>query len=546
MRRAALTALALIAFGAASTPARAGTYDVVACGAGGVNNSWSPYVPGARMQATSGCSGGGIVASNRLGAGAPGPGEQAWQSFWAPPGAKVVAVTMTGGYWRPGASEPGAEDYSAELADPVSGVFVDGCSAYSTARCSLWYPGGRTVAVSPTDGVAFVVSCRGARCRGSISSPSPEFGAASAAVRMTALSVRVSDDTVPSVPAPAGDVTGGWVRGTRTVSVRGSDNSGVRAVRAYVDGQARGSDTLACDYTQTAPCPASSERSFAIDTTTLADGTHTLRVEAVDTAANAGSSSATIRVDNTAPSVAVSGAGSPGAAHPGPVTVSLDAHDSASGMGEIVWRLDDATEWTHVPGDEAGVAVVADGEHRLTYYAVDAAGNRSSDQTRTVTIKRTPEASPRDAGPGFADRAANPGTTFTAARRFGPPCPQAATLSADRTAVINARALLVGFPLPGAPDCTMASATLRLYVTAHDGTPIAATRASSSWSAGSVTWDTRPGLVGPSATAPAQTGWVEWDVTAQVAGLYRHGDNGLYLSGAATDRAAQLVVRFAE
>jgi hypothetical protein len=330
------------------------------------------------------------------------------------------------------------------------------------------------------------------------------------------------------------------------VTVRGSDSTGVRLLRAYVDGQARGSDTLTCDYTQAAPCPASPQRSFAIDTTALDDGAHTLRAEAVDPAANTGASSATIRVDNTAPSVTVGGAGAAGIAHPGAVTVSLDAHDAASGMGEIAWRLDDAAEWTHVPGDEAAVAVTGDGEHRLTYYAVDAAGNRTSEQTRTVAIRRTLEASPRDPGPGFGARTDNPGTTFSAARRFGPPCPEAATLSADRTAALTPRALLVGFPLPGAPDCEVASATLRLYVTAHDGAPISATRASSSWSPGSVTWDTRPGVVGPSATAPAQTGWVEWNVTGQVAGLYRHGDNGLYVSGAATDRPAQLVVRFAE
>jgi hypothetical protein len=104
----------------------------------------------------------------------------------------------------------------------------------------------------------------------------------------------------------------------------------------------------------------------------------------------------------------------------------------------------------------------------------------------------------------------------------------------------------VGFPLPGAPDCVVGSAKLRVYVTSHDPTPIQATRASSAWTPSAVTWDTRPGLVGATATAPAGLGWVELDVTPQVAGLYRHGDNGLYVSGAATDRPAHLVVRFAE
>jgi hypothetical protein len=177
---------------------------------------------------------------------------------------------------------------------------------------------------------------------------------------------------------------------------------------------------------------------------------------------------------------------------------------------------------------------------------VDAAGNRSAEEVRTIAIRRPPEPTPRDPGPGFGARTANPGTTFTAARRFGEPCPPEATLTADRTAALNDRALLVGFPLPGAPDCGVASATLRVDVTAHDSRPIEATRASSAWSPAAVTWDTRPGVVGAAATTPARLGWVELDVTVQVAGLYRHGDNGLWVSGAATDRPAQLVVRFAE
>jgi hypothetical protein len=360
--------------------------------------------------------------------------------------------------------------------------------------------------------------------------------------------VRVRDDTAPDVSAVGGDITAGWVRGTRTAVVRATDSAGVRTFRASLDGGQVASDTLTCDYTRAAPCPGSVQRSIPIDTAALADGPHAIRVEAVDAGANTGAAVATVRVDNSAPTVKVSGAGAPERPHPGPVTVELDASDAASGMGggEIVWKVDDAPEWTHVAGDEAAVAVTGDGEHRLTYYAVDAAGNRSSEQTRTVAIERTPEALPRDPGPGFAARTVSPGTTFIAARRFGPPCPAEATLPPDRSAALTGRALLIGFPMPGAPDCAVASATLRIYVTGHDGGPVAVTRASSSWSPDAVSWDTRPGVVGPSATVQAHSGWMEWDVTAQVAGLYRHGDNGLYVDGAATDRPAELVVRFAE
>ena len=547
--RLAVTALATtVALALPPAASQAGTYDVVACAAapGGANHSWSAYVPGPRMHAQPNCSGGaGLVVSNRPGAGVPAPGEQAWLSFWAPPGANVVSATFTGGYWRPGGSEPGAEDYSAQLVDADRGSHIDGCSGYSTAHCASWSAAPRTVSFTPTRGIALVASCWGGRCRDGLTAPSPEFGAASAAVRMTALSVRVSDTSLPTVISA---VPGGWLRGTRTIAYSASDNVGIRTMRLQVGGADRASETLTCDYTRSEPCPPDVDRAYELDTTSLPDGPHAVRAEAVDAAANAGASpAATVRVDNTPPSVSLSGAGSSSSPHPGPVTVALDARDAASGMGggEIVWKLDDSG-WQYSAGDEAEVRVEGDGEHRLAWYAVDAAGNRSSEGTRTIAIQRPREPSPRDPGPGFAARTANPGTTFTAARRFGDPCPAEATFAADRTAALNGRTLLLGFPLPGAPDCAVVSATLRIHVAAHDGKPIEATRASSAWSPAAVTWDTRPGLVGAASATPARLGWVEQDVTAQVAGLYRHGDNGLYVTGAATDRPAQLTVRFSE
>jgi hypothetical protein len=144
-------------------------------------------------------------------------------------------------------------------------------------------------------------------------------------------------------------------------------------------------------------------------------------------------------------------------------------------------------------------------------------------------------------------------STFTAAKRFGAPCPAAATLTATRNAAIaegdpsrrfaavqvgpqsSRQDALVGFPLPAARDCSIESAKLRLYAVSwtagYTGRPVSAARASSSWDEPGVTWNVRPGTVGAAATAtvPASAGWMEWDVTAQVQAMYRYGDNGIYL-----------------
>jgi hypothetical protein len=309
----------------------------------------------------------------------------------------------------------------------------------------------------------------------------------------------------------------------------------------------------------------------------LADGATVVRARAVSGAGIAGASArAVVRVDRGSPVATLTGAGSPATAHPGSVAVTLSGRDALSGMGEapagdpvtagghVAYRLDGAA-WTLVRGDEAAIAVTDAGHHTLAYYAVDAAGNRSAEQTRAILIAPGASGDPVVRG-GFGARTANPRTTFTAAARFGDPCPAVASLAGARDAALGNGQTLVGFDLPAAPDCTVESARLRLYAAAASAAaPVDVARAGAAWDAATVTADTAPGSVGPAAraTSPGTPGWVEWDVTAQVQALYRRGDNGLLVrspSGAAPvawctrtappascdgDRRPQLVVRFA-
>jgi hypothetical protein len=242
--------------------------------------------------------------------------------------------------------------------------------------------------------------------------------------------------------------------------------------------------------------------------------------------------------------------------------VTLIADDAVSGTGHVAYKLDGG-DWVRVEGDEAAVRIGGAGAHVLAYQAVDAVGNRSPEQTRTITIRPGDSRSVLDVA-GFGDWTANPRTTFTAAPRFGPPCPAQATLVATRDAGSGGRDALLGFALPAAPDCVVASARLRLYAPpAAAGSRVDVARASAAWSEAAVDTDSWPGLVGAvaNATVPDGGGWAEWDVAAQVQALYRHGDNGLQAragapvawctreantAGCGADRRPELVLRFAE
>jgi subtilisin family serine protease len=84
-------------------------------------------------------------------------------------------------------------------------------------------------------------------------------------------------DTTPPTTSIASPANGATVSGTTTVSATASDNVGVSRVELYVDGSLAGTDTT-------------SPYSFSWNTTTVANGSHTLQTRAFDAAGNTGSS----------------------------------------------------------------------------------------------------------------------------------------------------------------------------------------------------------------------------------------------------------------
>jgi subtilisin family serine protease len=84
-------------------------------------------------------------------------------------------------------------------------------------------------------------------------------------------------DTTPPTTSITSPASGATVSGTTTVSANASDNVGVSRVELYVDGSLAGTDTT-------------SPYSFSWNTTSVANGSHTLQTRAFDAAGNSGSS----------------------------------------------------------------------------------------------------------------------------------------------------------------------------------------------------------------------------------------------------------------
>ena len=97
-------------------------------------------------------------------------------------------------------------------------------------------------------------------------------------------SVPLPDTTAPavSITSPAA----GTVAGTITLAATATDASGVAGVQFKVDGVNLGAEDLSSPY------------SISWDTTTVANGTHTITVEARDAVGNVGTSSLVVTVSN--------------------------------------------------------------------------------------------------------------------------------------------------------------------------------------------------------------------------------------------------------
>lgn len=104
------------------------------------------------------------------------------------------------------------------------------------------------------------------------------------------------------------------------------------------------------------------------------DGTHSIEAQAVDAAGHTASASTTVRIDNSNPSVSISLSGQQGGNgwFIGPVTATVNASDSLSGLQSSQIQADGGG-WA-----SGSVTVSGEGGHNFNARAVDVAGNEGA------------------------------------------------------------------------------------------------------------------------------------------------------------------------
>lgn len=300
-----LLVLLLLALGA--TSARAGSYDVHACGssAGFENNAWRASADRGMLAYTKCPARGdlrrGMVVRNKAERGTVRRGRSATMTFSAPSGARLAGLAYDwDGYRANGEWSIGLSSDDRWLA---------GCRARRpslTAACRLGAPNRsewpRFLGLNGRRSVSLEATCgRSAGC-GARSTRDRATGGARAILSMSRATVRVEDFTTPRISTTRdGIFDGRWQRATRNAAFDAQDNVGIRESRLAVDGVTRAQYRSACDYTRRVPCPKLSARNSPIDTRRLTDGVHGLSLAAVDTAGNPVQIQRTVRVDNHAP-----------------------------------------------------------------------------------------------------------------------------------------------------------------------------------------------------------------------------------------------------
>ncbi|MEA2089688.1 MAG: Ig-like domain-containing protein, partial [Thermoproteota archaeon] len=133
--------------------------------------------------------------------------------------------------------------------------------------------------------------------------------------------------------------------------------------------------------------------SFALNTTRLNDGTHTIKLLASDSAGNEAETSVTITVDNTIPTAEITNP-TDGTELNGTITIQFSASDD--NLYEVLLYVDQAmynvTEENSYTWD---TTTIGDGSHTIRLVATDQAENQVQDQITitTTNIEKTTQES---------------------------------------------------------------------------------------------------------------------------------------------------------
>jgi hypothetical protein len=189
---------------------------------------------------------------------------------------------------------------------------------------------------------------------------------------------------LPDVSAPSATIIspagGSQITGSVTVSATATDDTGVASVTLSVDGVAK-STLSAAPY------------SFSLNSTTIADGNHTLTVTAKDAAGNAGQAAISIVVknavaaDDVPPAVVITSPNNGTKITSASTTVTVNATDNVK-----VAKVDLYVDGSQISSSTASpfklswnTKKLATGAHAITCIAYDAAGNSAMSPVVSVT-----------------------------------------------------------------------------------------------------------------------------------------------------------------
>jgi hypothetical protein len=357
--------------------AAAGTYTV-----SGTCGLWSPYGSnGPYLTMYPACPE--LVVRNIGGSFRTAAGAEGGWMFYAPSGTSIANFALE-------ASLLGLQGWQAAVI-PTSGFQVEGCPGAACPGASkhlhiqTWYPGYNSASIM------LRLRCPVGNCPNN-----SLYGY----LGFTASSVTLNDGVAPSIGITGGQlVAPGWQRAGQPVTYNAADNAGIKLVRAFLDGQPRGEELRGCNWNAAIPCP-SGPGAMGIDTTGMADGAHTLTLQAVDAGDNVSYDSRVVYTDNTPPAA--------------PGSATLDGGDSwketnrfsvrwsnppqiAAPIAAADYRLCPASDTARtsprcvagsVPGTDitkiTDLKVPGEGDWTLTVVLRDAAGNVNPTNAATV------------------------------------------------------------------------------------------------------------------------------------------------------------------
>ncbi|MDX6670684.1 MAG: hypothetical protein QOI91_1047 [Solirubrobacteraceae bacterium] len=422
-RIALVTFLLAAAYLAVPAVAHGGSYTVYACGSDGVNRAFWPSA-NTGLTASASCPGVDYLgqttglatrADRNAGGGRLGPVSSAWHIFDAPPGAVIQSMTLRLSSGRShGCWSIGVWGWNGDAFHPGNQVwgFPGNCSI--TGSGFTWFAGPYTI-----DLHGYQHARIGVRCDSTGGCRTDETATWTSAKDVA---VTVRDDSEPGILLRSGQLlSDGWHRGTETAWADFGDNVGIRHIYGLVDGGNTFSfhdfaasgwpESLRCDYARPRPCADIQMGGVHLDTNTVPDGAHALRVVAVDAAGNTAYRERAIRVDNHAP-VAPSATATVGGEDWRPANHFDVTWQNPTGqvapIARAHWRLcraGSSSECRTGARDGRDVAATGDlrvpeaGDWTLAVWLADEAGNVDAEHTADPVHLRLDDVAPET--PGF-------------------------------------------------------------------------------------------------------------------------------------------------